>query len=96
MADFRQVRTWLSAAAGAVLLVVVGALAGPASAQDKGLQAGTGPGQAADPNTAPEVAAAPRPANLAINRPTIPMADYLAAKRAAALKARQPKPAPRP
>src|SRR5258706_14279051 len=84
MADFRQVRTWLSAAVGAAVLAVVGALACPSSAQDKGLQAGTGTGQAADLNTAPEVTAAPRPANLAINRPTIPIANYVAAKNATA------------
>ncbi len=94
MADFRQVRTWLSAAAGAAVLAVVGALACPASAQDKGLQAGTGPGQAADLNTAPEVAAAPRPANLAINRPTIPIASYVAAKNAAARAPGKAKPGP--
>jgi hypothetical protein len=94
MADFRQVRTWSCAAAGAVLLAVVGALAGPASAQDKGLQAGTGAGQTADLQTAPEVTAAPRPANLAINRPTISIANYVAAKNAAARAPGKAKPRP--
>jgi len=44
-------------------------------------------GQSVDLKSAPEVAAVPRPANLAINRPTMPMADYIAAKNAAAARA---------
>ena len=98
MTEFRRVRKWLCAAASAAVLVV-GALAWPASAQDKGLQGSTGPGQTAELNTAPEVTAAPRPANLAINRPTIPLANYAAAKNAASrapgFEVRQSKIAPR-
>ena len=87
MAEFRQVRTWLCAAAGAAVLAVLGALTCPASAQDKSPQGSTGAGQSVDLKTAPEMTAAPRPANLAINRPTIPLANYIAAKNAAAARA---------
>ena len=90
-----RLRGWLCAVASAVFMAVSAAIA-PASAQDTGPQAGGNTFQTVDLATAPEVPAVAAPAGLAINRPTIPMADYLAAKRAAAMKARQPKPAPRP
>jgi hypothetical protein len=94
MAEFRQVRTWLCAAAGAAVLAVLGALTCPASAQDKSPQGSTGAGQSVDLKTAPEMTAAPRPANLAINRPTIPLANYVAANAAAARAPGKAKPGP--
>jgi hypothetical protein len=69
------------------LLAASAVIASPARAQDKGLQGSTGEGQSVDLKTAPEMPAAPRPANLAINRPTIPFANYVAAKNAAAARA---------
>src|SRR5207237_3094926 len=57
-----------------------------ASALDTGLQASAGPANLVDLKTAPEVAPVARPEGLVVNRPTIPMADYLAAKNAAAAR----------
>jgi len=76
-------------------LAALTAMPAPANAQDTGLQITTGAARSVDLKTAPEVPSVRPPAGLVTNRPTIPMADYLAAKRAAALKARQRKPAPR-
>jgi hypothetical protein len=53
-------------------------------AQDSGPRVGSGPAKSVDLKTAAALPAAPRPAGLAINRPTMPMADYLAAKNVAA------------
>src|SRR5207302_4668452 len=50
----------------------------------------SGPAQTIDLKSAPKVAAALRPEGLFINRPTIPMADYVAAKNAAAARAPGP------
>lgn len=96
MADSDRSRGWWRAVAGAALLAVSAVIAPTASAQNTGLQLSSDAVEPVDLNSAPEVAPVARPTGLAINRPTIPMADYLAAKRAAAMKARQPKPAPRP
>src|SRR5580700_3560803 len=95
MADLKRFRIRLCAVASAVLLAASAVVASPAGAQVNGLQGSTGVGQTAEMNTAPEVTAAPRPANLAINRPTIPLANYVAAKNAAAARAPgKPKPGP--
>ena len=82
--------------ANAVLLAALTAMAGAASAQGGGAQITTGAARSVDLRTAPEVPSVPQPPGLVSNRPTIPMAEYLAAKRAVAMKPRQPKPAPRP
>ena len=84
------------AVAAAVFLAASTAVMGAAGAQDGGAQIITGTARTVDLRTASEVPSVPPPPGLVTNRPTIPMADYLAAKRAAAMKARQPKPAPRP
>jgi hypothetical protein len=90
-----RLRGWLCAVASAVFMAVSAAIA-PASAQDTGPQAGGNTFQTVDLATAPEVPAVAAPAGLAINRPTIPMADYVAAKNAAAAKAGQAKPGAAP
>jgi hypothetical protein len=92
MADDNRARGWLWAVASAALLAVSAAIAPTASAQDAGIkdtgqQVSTGASQSIDLNSAPEVPSAPRPEGLVINRPTIPMADYIAAKNAAAARA---------
>jgi hypothetical protein len=87
MAELKRFRIRLCAVASAALLAASAVIASPARAQDKGLQGSTGEGQSVDLKTAPEMTAAPRPANLAINRPTIPFANYVAAKNAAAARA---------
>jgi hypothetical protein len=87
MADDNRARGWLCAIASAALLAVSAAVAPPASAQDSGLQISSEAAQSVDLKTAPEVPAVARPADFATNRPTIPMADYVAAKNAAAAKA---------
>ncbi len=84
------------AVASAVFLMALMATAGAASAQDGGAQITTGAARSVDLRTAPEVPSVPPPPGLVTNRPTIPMADYLAAKQAAAMKARQSKPVQRP
>jgi hypothetical protein len=88
-------RRRLCAVANAVVLAVLTAMTAAANAQGTGPQITTGAAQPVDLKTAPEVPSVRPPAGLVTNRPTIPMADYLAAKRAAALRAGQPKPAPR-
>jgi hypothetical protein len=55
-----------------------------ASAQDTGIQITVDAAKSVDLTTAPDVPAVPRPAGLVTNRPTMPMADYVAAKNAAA------------
>jgi hypothetical protein len=87
MADNNRFKGRLCAVASAVLLAVSAAIAPTASAQDASMQISTGPAKSVDLRTAPEVPAIPPPAGLAINRPTIPMADYIAAKNAAAARA---------
>jgi hypothetical protein len=82
--------------ASAVFLAALTARAGVTRAQGGEAQISTGPARSVDLRTAPEVPPVPPPPGLVTNRPTIPMADYLAAKRAAAMKPRQPKPARRP
>src|SRR5207248_10384010 len=59
------------------------ATAPAASAQDVPLRGTAEKARLVDLQTAPEVAPVPRPADLVTNRPTIPMADYIAAKNAA-------------
>jgi hypothetical protein len=83
-------------ASAVFLMALTTTTAGAASAQGGGTQITTDAARSVDLRTAPEVPSVPPPPGLVTNRPTIPMADYLAAKRAAAMKARQPKPAPRP
>jgi hypothetical protein len=86
MADLKRFRIgWCALASAALLASAV--IASPAHALDNGLQAKTGEGQSVDLTTAPEVTAVPRPANLATNRPTMPLANYVAAKYAAAARA---------
>ena len=87
-------RGLLCAVANAVSLMALTAMTVAASAQGTGPQITAGAARSVDLRTAPEVRSVPPPPGLVTNRPTIPMADYLAAKRAAALKAGQPKPAP--
>ena len=92
----RDSRNQGCAVASAVFLMALTAAAGAASAQGGGGQITTDAARSVDLRTAPEIPSVPPPPGLVTNRTTIPMADYLAAKRAAAMKARQPKPAPRP
>ncbi len=97
MANDDRGRGWWRAVASAALLAVSAAIAPTASAQDAGLQLSSDAAKSVELNSAPEVAAVARPAGLAINRPTIPMADYVAAKNAAAARARgQAKPGAAP
>jgi hypothetical protein len=92
MSDNKRFRGWWCAVASAALLAVSATIAPPASAQDTGQQISAGDANSIDLASAPEVPAVAAPAGLAINRPTIPMADYVAAKNAAAAKAGQAKP----
>jgi hypothetical protein len=78
---------WLHGLAGAALLLTFAAIVPTASAQERRLEGNVGPAKTVDLATAPELPAAPRPEGLAINRPTLPMADYIAAKNAAAAHA---------
>src|SRR5438105_2163619 len=94
MADLKRFRIRLCAVASAALLAASAVIAPPAGAQVNGLQGSTGEGQSVDLKMAPEMTAAPRPANLAINRPTIPLANYAAAKNAAARAPGKAKPRP--
>jgi hypothetical protein len=87
MSDNKRFRGWWCAVASAALLAVSAAIAPPASAQDTGPQVSSDAVQSRDLSSAPEVPTVAAPAGLAINRPTIPMADYVAAKNAAAAKA---------
>jgi hypothetical protein len=84
MADNNRSKGWLCAIGCAALLAVSAAIASTASAQETRLQGNVGPAKTVDLKTAPELPAAPRPVGLSINRPTMPMADYIAAKNAAA------------
>jgi hypothetical protein len=68
------------------VLAICAAIAPPASAQDTALTISSGAARTVDLRTAPEVSAVGQPAGLAINRPTMPMADYLTAKNAAAAR----------
>ena len=86
MANNKRARGWLCAVVSAALAAASAAMPDPASAQDKGQQASFTGGTTIDLKTAPELPAVPRPADLVINRPTIPMADYVAAKNVAATK----------
>jgi hypothetical protein len=94
MAESGRGRGRLCAVASAVVLAVLTAMTAAANAQGMGPQITAGAAQSVDLKTAPEVPSVRPPAGLVTSRPTIPIADYLAAKRAAALKARQPKPGP--
>src|SRR5205807_8123705 len=87
MANNNHGRGWWGAVASAAVLALSAAIAPPASAEDAQFQGSTGTGQSVDLAAAPEVKPAAPPAGLAINRPTIPMADYIAAKNAAAAAA---------
>src|SRR5438132_2270022 len=87
MANHNHGRRWRVAVASAVLLAISAAIALSASAQDTGTRITSGAAKTVDIGTAPEVAPVARPAGLAINRPMMPMADYLAAKNAAAAHA---------
>ena len=82
-----RLRTWLSVMASASLLAISAAIAAPAGAQDTGVKISTDAAKSIDLRSAPEMPSVPRPAGLSINRPTIPMADYVAAKNAAVARA---------
>src|SRR5439155_26910341 len=86
MANNNHGRVSWCAVASAALLAISAASAPPASAQDTGIRITVDAAKSVDLNTAPEAPAMLRPADLNINRPTIPMTDYLAAKNAAAGK----------
>jgi hypothetical protein len=79
-------RGWLCAAASAALLTLSAATDPPASAQTTGIRITVDAAKSVDLRTAPELPAVPRPAGLVINRPTMPMTDYVAAKNAAAAR----------
>ena len=83
MANNTRAGGWLCAAAAAALLAGSAAIPPTADTQDPGVQVTLGPAQTVDLRTAPELPAVARPAGLVINRPTMPMADYIAAKNAA-------------
>jgi hypothetical protein len=85
MADNNRFRGWLYVLMGAPLLLTPAAITPRASAQETRVERSIGPAKTIDLMTAPELPAVPRPAGLAINRPTMPMADYIAAKNAAAV-----------
>jgi hypothetical protein len=87
MADNNRCRGWPRAVASAALLLTFAAIAPTASAQERRLEGNVGPAKTVDLATAPELPAAPRPEGLAINRPTLPTADYIAAKNATAAHA---------
>src|SRR5439155_14227640 len=87
MADNNRLRRWLCTVAGAASLAVSAAIAPTASAQGTGPEIKSDGGKWVDMKTAPEVAPVAAPAGLSINRPTIPMADYVAAKNAAVARA---------
>src|SRR6266403_1375189 len=87
MTGTKRARGWLCAVASAGLLAVSAAVAPPASAQSSGLQLSSDAAQTVDLSSAPEVPGVARPADLVTNRPTIPMAGYVAAKNAAAARA---------
>src|SRR5436189_3493384 len=87
MADYKRAKGWLCAVASTAALAVSAAIAPTASAQGTGPQIKSDGGKWVDMKTAPEVAPVAAPAGLSINRPTIPMADYVAAKNAAAAHA---------
>jgi hypothetical protein len=84
MTNSNRAGGWLCAVAAAALLAVSAAIPPTADIQDAGVQVNTGAAQSVDLRTAPALPSVPRPEGLAINRPTIPMADYVAAKNAAA------------
>src|SRR5207248_1286165 len=86
MDDYKRAKGWWCAVASANLLVLFAAMPLPAGAQDKGQQASITGSTTIDLKTAPELPVVQRPPGLVINRPTIPMADYVAAKNAAAAK----------
>ena len=78
-------REWC-AVASAALLGLSAAIGAPASAQDNGTRITVDAAKSIDLRTAPELPPVPRPPGLVTNRPTMPMADYLAAKSAAAAR----------
>ena len=85
MADNSRSRGWLCAV-GCAFVAVAAAIA-PASAQNTGRQIRSDAAKTIHLSSAPEVPAVARPADLVTGRPTIPMADYIAAKNAAAAQA---------
>src|SRR5207253_6781763 len=87
MANNKHGRRWWGAVASAAVLAISAAIAPSASAQDTRPRITSGAAKTVDISTAPEVPAAAPPAGLAINRPMMPMADYVAAKNAAAASA---------
>ena len=86
MANNNHGRGWWCAVASAALLAISAASAPPTSAQDTGTRITVDAAKSVDLRTAPELPAVAPPPGLVTNRPTIPMADYLAAKTAAAAK----------
>src|SRR5437588_5038035 len=86
MANNNHGRGWWRAVASAGLLAISAGVALPTRAQDNGTRITIDAAKSVDLRTAPELPAVPRPPDLVTNRPTMPMADYLAAKNAAAAK----------
>ena len=81
-----RVRLWWCAAASAAVMALWTAAAATAAEQEKSRQVTLDPPRSVDLRSAPEIPAVPRPADLVTNRPTMPMADYIAAKSAAAAR----------
>src|SRR5437016_9404490 len=86
MSGENRVRVWWCAAASGAVLAAAVAAAPVAWAQDAGAAPSISEARSIDLRTAPEIPAVPRPAGLVTNRPTMPMADYIAAKNAAAAR----------
>jgi hypothetical protein len=83
MTNSGPTRRWLHAAGGAAFLAALTATAPLAGAQDAPAVAQSSADQAAtlDLRTAPKLPNPPVPQGVVFNRPTMPMADYLAAQR---------------
>src|SRR5205823_1660601 len=86
MSRKNRVRVWWCAAASGAVLAASVAAAPSARAQDAGTELRASESRLVDLRTAPAIAAVPQPAGLVTNRPTMPMADYVAAKNAAAAR----------
>jgi hypothetical protein len=84
MSHQNRVRRWFCIAASTALAALSAVAAATAGAQETGTRVDISEVQSVDLKTAPEIPAVLPPAGLVINRPTMPMADYVAAKDAAA------------
>ena len=83
MARENRARVWWCAAASGAVLAASIAAAPAARAQDVRIEPQLSEPRSIDLQTAPEIPPMARPAGLVTNRPTMPMADYVAAKKAA-------------